>query len=444
MKKLLLKSKKEKKTTIKWGILASAAIVAAAAAAFAVLTQPRAVLAEGKIAEPSYPEGENTSAAPDSAFLEGIQKFSVRSASRILKETEGENRLYSPISLAMALSMMAQTSDGATRSETLELLGADSIDRLRSQTGSLFRFLYEDGENDTLKLANSIWLNQELAFHRDTLDLLAKDYYASSYSVDFAAADTPKQISQWISENTGGLLGGENSDFVIPERPLALLFNTIYFRSQWNTSFGDYLTKEDTFTKSSGETVTCPFMQTAYSGCDFTVGDGYSRVSSYFTSGCRMNFILPEEGSSPEAILGEEALLAKALYESGDAVTHRGEVTLRVPKFDFHTSLDLKENLKALGIVSAFSDSADFSPLSGTPASVSDVIQEAKISVDERGCEAAAYTEIAINATGALLPEGEKFEMVLNRPFLFAIEGPAAEEGQPRPLLFIGVVNNPK
>ncbi|MGI6366174.1 MAG: serpin family protein [Bacillota bacterium] len=57
------------------------------------------------------------------------------------------------------------------------------------------------------------------------------------------------------------------------------------------------------------------------------------------------------------------------------------------------------------------------------------------ISIDEKGCEAAAYTHIV---KGGAAPPEDEIVMKLDRPFIFAITGGAGDAP-----LFIGVVNNP-
>ena len=60
---------------------------------------------------------------------------------------------------------------------------------------------------------------------------------------------------------------------------------------------------------------------------------------------------------------------------------------------------------------------------------------DARMTIDEEGCTAAAYTVMAM--AGAAAPPKEEIDFVLDRPFLFAITG---IDGLP---LFIGVVNHP-
>ena len=92
--------------------------------------------------------------------------------------------------------------------------------------------------------------------------------------------------------------------------------------------------------------------------------------------------------------------------------------------------------LKTLGITEIFAD-GDFSPLAdfSTPVSVAQVQHAARVKVDEKGCEAAAFTAILADATSAKPEQLPVIEMTLDRPFAFLITG---VEGLP---LFIGTVN---
>ena len=71
----------------------------------------------------------------------------------------------------------------------------------------------------------------------------------------------------------------------------------------------------------------------------------------------------------------------------------------------------------------------------GEPIAVSQAAHAARVTVDEEGCTAAAFTVISA-ATGTPMVE-EEADFVLDRPFLFCITG---ESGLP---LFVGVVHTP-
>ncbi|QQY79659.1 serpin (serine protease inhibitor) [Keratinibaculum paraultunense] len=158
------------------------------------------------IAEPTYPtkikfddldEKINRREDIDESFLKNLKDFSIKSSSLVLRETDKDtNSLYSPISLYMALSMASETANGDTQKEILGALNMDNIEMVRSETGKLFRRLYYHNEIGKLSLGNSLWLNKDVEFNSDLLDLLAKEYYASSFSLDFNDKESPKRISK--------------------------------------------------------------------------------------------------------------------------------------------------------------------------------------------------------------------------------------------------------
>ena len=81
---------------------------------------------------------------------------------------------------------------------------------------------------------------------------------------------------------------------------------------------------------------------------------------------------------------------------------------------------------------------ADFSPLTAEPQELflSQAQHDVRVTVDEEGVEAAAYTVLAANAASAF-SEPQELDFILDRPFLFAI---TTYNGLP---LFVGIVNQP-
>ena len=152
-----------------------------------------------------------------------------------------------------------------------------------------------------------------------------------------------------------------------------------------------------------------------------------------------MWFLLPDEGVSPEELLAGGAALdflrAPAEWENAKEVT----VHLSVPKFDVRSDLDLISGLQAMGITDVFdATTSDFTPLmdGAEGLSVTQAQHAARVTIDEEGCTAAAYTVIMVGE-GAEMPPEEEVDFVLDRPFLFAIT-----DGGGLPL-FVGVVNRP-
>lgn len=369
----------------------------------------------------------------EDGFLENLRSFSGKTASLLFPAQEGENVLYSPVSLYMALAMLTEGAAGETQTELLAAMEADSVQNMGDQAEKLFRNLYFDNEIGKMKMGNSLWMNERYQFEESYIQTLAKNYYAYSYCLPFGTQSTNKKISEWLSDQTEGELGGA---FKTHGDEALLLINTVYFYDEWSNTFEKNQTMEDDFYLANGETVKGEFM-------NMTLKRPYlelpsCQVSSLtYKNGCQMIFLLPKEGIRAEKLMEDTTLLEEVLLtlqQSNDMV----DVAYHVPKFSYSVSqVDLIPTLEKLGIQSVFDDRADLSGISQQHGLyVSAVKQSASITVDEKGSEAAAATAIIVKESSAALLE-DTIQFELERPFVYLI---ISDNGVP---LFIGILNNP-
>ena len=141
----------------------------------------------------------------------------------------------------------------------------------------------------------------------------------------------------------------------------------------------------------------------------------------------------------------EEALQKVDAERQHGAYLVRG---LKALGHDLHAALvrvgyGVRHDLALIGVgVDVFDfDKADFSPLVDfdrfdKAVAVTQVQHAARVKVDEKGCEAAAFTAVRADAQSAAPEDLPVVEMDLNRPFAFMITG---VDGLP---LFLGTVNN--
>ena len=165
-------------------------------------------------------------------------------------------------------------------------------------------------------------------------------------------------------------------------------------------------------------------------------GADFSAVYLNFKTGCGMWLILPDEDKDIGAVLdsGEYLQMIKAPGEfTGSG---RVQVELAVPKFDVSSTFDLKDGLESMGVTDIFSfERADFSPICSENLAVGRANHSVRVQIDEEGCTAASFVEIA--ACGAAMAPEEIVNMTFDRPFMFVIAG---MDGQP---LFTGTVCDP-
>lgn len=346
----------------------------------------------------------------------------------------GKNAVCSPVNIWLALAMVAETADGQTRAELLDLLGVSSIEDCRELANKLWTANYIDDGAATSKLAASLWMNDEVAFKQDTIDTLAKDYYAASYQGDMADPAYSAAFKDWLNDNTGGLLKDavNNLEDFDPETVMALA-TTVYFSANWSDKFSEANTFTETFHGAVSDK-DADFMHRSSTG-QYFYSEHFAAVSLPFEDAGSMWLLLPDEGVTPADLLksGEAMDFVLSGGAKGAESTFL-KIDMAVPKFDVEADMDLKEKLQGLGVSEMFGPKADFTNLTDLDnVFISSATHDARVKVDEEGCEAAAFT--AMMYCGTALPPDERVEFKLDRPFLFALMG---EDGLP---LFCGVVN---
>lgn len=355
-----------------------------------------------------------------------VLTFADRTAEAIF--TNSENRVYSPISLYAALSMLTEMTDGETKRQVMALLGAADSETLRQTVRDLWLSAYIDDGKSVCRLANGAFLRESADVKQEAVDALVDWYYASTYRVPMGTEEADKAIAGWLNQNTGGLLSEETGNIRTDGNDLLRLYNTIYYKSSWRDAFESSRTREDVFTAANGAKQKTEFMHRTESG-SYRKGEGYTAALRSLNYG-RMVFVLPDEGVTPESLLQRQGLLTEL---TGDY--NAAELVWSVPKFDVKSSTELNGVLQALGVTDAFDMAeADFTPLTDNGAFLSSAMQAARVKIDEKGVEAAAYTEL-VCADSAMMEVPPTVEMDLDRPFLFVIFD---NSNVP---LFVGTVN---
>jgi serine protease inhibitor len=113
-----------------------------------------------------------------------------------------------------------------------------------------------------------------------------------------------------------------------------------------------------------------------------------------------------------------------------------------MPRFRMECTYHLNDALKALGMELPFDATrADFRRMTAesnqTPLFIQRVLQKATIELDEQGTRVAVATGVDV-AAPVSSPPPTRFEIVADRPFLFAIV-----HEQTGIVLFLGIVREP-
>jgi len=366
--------------------------------------------------------------------VDALMPFFATGSAQFLGTQGSENRLWSPVNAYIGLAMLTELTAGESRQQILDLFGAVDMDTLRQQVSAIWESTYNDNGHEISTLANSLWLEEGLGYHQNTMDSLAYHYYASVYQGDLGSQKINNAIGAWINNNTGGFLKNATKNINLSTDTILALYSTIYFQAKWQDEFSQKNNTEDIFRAPDGDK-TVTFMNKDLAQMNYYWGDKFSAVALSLKNGSRMWFVLPDEGYTTADVLTDGQYMQMVLQQDWENVKWM-KVNLSVPKFDVNCTLNLKEGLQKMGVTDVFSETAaSFSELTGdVPIFLTAASQSVRVQIDEEGVKAAAYIEFP-GATSPAPPE-EIIDFIVDRPFIFAI----TTESVP---LFVGTVNIP-
>lgn len=383
--------------------------------------------------EPS-PKGQKITLNEKSLKLvQASNSFSFSLLNKCLDGTP-ENRMISPLSVSMALSMTLNGASGTTLADIQKTLGIDSLtkDEINSICQNLTNALLNADPGVTLQIANSIWIKKDYTVLEPFIAANQQYFRAQVSNIDFNTAALAT-INKWVSDNTNGkiptILSSISSDEVM------FLINAIYFNGKWKYQFETSKTANEQFTCVDKKLVSVPMMKME-TKFGYTVQPGFKALKMPYGAGkFHMIFLLPDAGTTPDKLAS--TLNPESWNILNDALQNETKIPVWIPKWKFSWEKTLNDVLSSLGMEVAFTpNKADFSAINPqNNLYISKVKHKTFIDVTESGTEAAAVTSVGIGVTS--MP-AEPLTFYLNRPFLFFI----AEEDTGA-ILFAGEVENP-
>jgi serine protease inhibitor len=358
--------------------------------------------------------------------------------STLQQDPANNNKLISPLSIYMALSMLYNGAAHATAdsmANTLQIHGLD-INTLNTVSKSLITQLPGEDNMVQFSIANSIWYRQNGAQPlAPFLTTTKNDYDASVQSLNFSDPNSVNTINNWVAQKTNNKIPTV-INALTPE-DLMYLINAIYFNGAWQEAFKTTDTRNDTFQLQNGSVETVPFMNQEittnyYKDSSFKMFElPYGGGKSY-----SMYIVLPNDPD--RSIASFAARMDQTRLSAAIGNMFNSTLGLEIPKWEYSYEIaNMQPELSQLGMGVAFSDGADFSNLydpAQMAVKVSKVIHKTYIKVDEEGTQAAAVTGVEVIASAVpAIPY-----IQANHPFLYCIV-----EKQTGAVLFVGILNDP-
>ncbi|MCU0697698.1 MAG: serpin family protein [Myxococcaceae bacterium] len=366
-----------------------------------------------------------TQSAPEADLEAATTANTALGLALLARHPEG-NFIVSPASITAATSMLQAGARGDTRTGIVKALQQTLPEAQHHRAMNTLEAAIEsrgatakgkDGKPFRLINTNQLFGQKGQRFEPAYLDTLAQEYGAGLRLLDFSTDAARVTINQWVGQRTEGKIPALFAPNSLVGARLAVV-NTLYFNAAWDEVFDRTSTKSHPFTLVDGTEVQVPMMRnTKLRGAKAAVVDG-TQVLELLYDGQDVSLVVvaPPVGRFAAVAAGLDAATLNALVKQGRG----GRFDVRLPKFKFDTSLELAEDLKALGMTNAFDPTkADFSGMTGQPELFIGVaVHQAVIILDESGTEAAAATGFGAFPTSAA---PQPTEVIIDRPFLFFI-----------------------
>lgn len=376
--------------------------------------------------------------ADQTAVVADENSFAFALFGEVLKDPAytSKNVVLSPLSISDALAMTSAGAQGATQSEMAgalhwslpqdrlhtanNWLSLQLAQRTAQATATLQTLEVDPVPPMSFSVVNALFAQSDFAFGGPFLDTLAVNYGAGVTLEDFKTNPEGGRldINTWVGNQTEQRIQDLLPEGAITVDTRLVLVNAIDVTAPWLSPFEESATSDAAFTKGDGSTVTVPYLHQTASYRFVENADLTLAAMNVMADKLSVVVVMPKAGGSLAQL--ESSFTSDSLTQLlGQSLVLPVQIAL--PKFKVTTeSVSLKKPLEAMGMQVAFTELADFSPMTTVePVHVDDVIHKAMIGFDEKGVQAAAATAVVVAGNTSVGPDPVPF--VVDHPFLVGI-----------------------
>ena len=360
-----------------------------------------------------------------------------------LSKSESGNIFFSPYSIFSALAITYEGARGQTAEEMKSVFHFPESSALRPNFAAVYNKVNAPSGEYELRSGNAIWVQYDYPILANYKNNVERYYGGKAAALDFVKEPEKSRqtINNFIAEQTRGKIKDIIPPGQIDELTRLIISNAIYFKGNWKWQFDKSQTHEGDFKITPTNVVKVQMMlmnPTSKRGIRHNFADleKFQILElPYKGDKISMLILLPKQGYDVNDI----DLSAEKLKEYKSKMNEMTFDIIEIPKFEFTRKYNLNNTLSSMGMPIAFDrNAANFSGIDGTKnLSVTQIIHQAYVKVDEEGTRAAAATIVQIGAGAALPPPPTVF--IADHPFIFIIQ-----EKETGAILFMGRIVDPR
>ncbi len=325
------------------------------------------------------------------------------------------NMVFSPLSISMALGMLANGTDDDGSTAIARLMGfGGSIDELNAYC----RYVRETGSaldpEVALSLANCAGIAYYEKPDKRFAGRLRTFYGADVMQLDFTKPADVQTLNDWVAARTSQKIQNmfQASDF--RRETTFVLANAFHFGAPWTSPFSEEQTTMEPFMKENGQQVSLPMMRQQLDDALMATTSDYSSIVLPY-GGRRqfsMTILLPASDKTVADVVA--GLSAASWSQLHGALVSVKNVQVSLPRFSVDTGrMDLVGLLQGMG-AKVTEWNLPFLLEDSDAGRVQDIFQNVRLDVMEKGAEGAVASAI-IGGRGS----GTRFKA--SRPFVFVI-----------------------
>lgn len=352
------------------------------------------------------------------------------------------NVVISPIATSIEMGLIANATSGDALEEILSVLSPEdpSLTGFNELNRNLIGSMQDIDKATTVNFSNSVWIDDEFEIKNKYVEAANYFFNASCKAIDTHSDSDLRQINQWASNVSNGLI----QSIPFTRGAPVVILNISYFKGNWTYPFEKSLIDEMNFSnvdgsKSKVEGMNKTLTKTKGEEILFIHSPEYiAGALPYGNKAYSYYAILPPENSDFYAFV--RSFDMKKWHEIKDNMELRNDIIISVPKYDVsYLCFDFQNQIRNSGIKKVFTQDNSLSNLAdGLSMNRMDMGHQVRFKVDAIGTEVAASVETMtlthhFNDDPNFIPTNK---LILNRPFIYLIE-----EQSTGAILFIGEID---